>query len=118
VIEVIKPNMIREYNLGDYILRESKVTKYSTFVLEAICATVEEKSKTVHFGFKMEDQKRLWVSLVELCIDFKHWQRIYTQMGPNEVRNRRTLSKKLNTKKAEDNEKDIMVDDLEQPVSV
>lgn len=60
IIYAEKNDTIKEYDLGDYIFRGSKNTKFSTFVLEAIKQSVHYKSKTVHFGFDSVDEMQLW----------------------------------------------------------
>lgn len=72
-----KKNTIKQYDLGDYIFRGSKNSKYYTFVLEAIKETVFAKQKTVHIGFDSAEQMKEWADAIQVCIDYKHWQRIY-----------------------------------------
>ena len=68
------------YNLSDYILRMSKNSDYFSFVLEAINDTVIEKAKTVHIGFKKSEDLQKWAENIQLCIDYRHWERLYKSL--------------------------------------
>ena len=75
-----KDKTIKEYDLGDYIFRASKNTDYFSFVLEAIRKHVHDKAKTVHIGFADLDELIKWSNAVQLCIDYRHWEKIYADL--------------------------------------
>lgn len=75
-----KDGVIKEYDLGNYLFRGSKNSKYYTFVLEAIKSTVNVKAKTVHIGFQNLEVMKQWAEAVQLCIDYRHWKRLYIQV--------------------------------------
>ena len=75
-----RDNTIKEYDLGNYLYRLSKNNEYYSFVLEAINNKAHEKAKTVHIGFEDVDTLVKWSDAIQICIDYKHWQRIYIEM--------------------------------------
>lgn len=64
---------IKTYNLRDYIIRSSKNKEYFIFVLEAINANPQEKSRTVHLGFKDLSSYELWINRVKMSINIRQW---------------------------------------------
>ena len=50
-------------------------------MLEAIRDTVHPKARTVHIGFENAEVMKEWADAVQLCIDFKHWQRLYIEIN-------------------------------------
>lgn len=80
LIFVQKKNAIIQVDLGNYIFRNSKNSKYSAFVIQACKPTVNHKFRTVHLGFDTVDQMQLWAEAVQLCMDFKFWQKIYVDI--------------------------------------
>ena len=73
-----RDNTIKQYDLGDYIFRASKNSDYYSFVLEAINSRTHEKAKTVHIGFQNMEELKKWPEPIQICIDYRHWLRIYT----------------------------------------
>lgn len=79
----------------------SKNTDYFSFVLEAINDTVLDKVKSVHVGFKDATQLKIWAENIQLCIDYRQWEKVYKcftgKISPNNSfrENRASMKNKM-----------------------
>ena len=35
----------------------------------------------MHIGFKESDEMKMWSENIQVCIDYRHWERIFMAMG-------------------------------------
>ena len=52
LLEISRDKRTKQYDLRNYVIRESKNSEYNCFVLESINGNVTEKNKVVRVGFK------------------------------------------------------------------
>lgn len=68
ILEISRDKRTKEYDLRNYMLRESKNSEYICFVLESINNKVTEKNRVVRVGFKSLPLFQEWFLAVKATI--------------------------------------------------